>query len=176
MKLIAGVVALIIVVVILVIALTVFITKYVDCEQAASDKKSSFVEQVVEDGVTGDDGSSPKVQTVSDKTQDIWLETTYGEVEYNPEHAGDQAAQISDYSEQKPELDYSDMITKMSTTDKTRARQREWAEEVGPKSRTALQVDNMDEAAEISNRNGWGLRTFDRSRPKQENPLQISAY
>ena len=73
-----------------------------------------------------------------------------------------------------PCINYQDALVDTVADPRMRAQHQNWYGEVGPKSQTAMAVDDMDEAAAVSNYQGHGLYAFRFSAPTQSNPLFVT--
>lgn len=93
---------------------------------------------------------------------------------YNSELGGNAGSELIQHHTPGPSINYQDTLVDLVADPRMRAQQDNWYSEVAPKSQTSMKVDTIDEAAAVSNYNGWGLYSFRFDAPSQHNPLFIT--
>ena len=75
-----------------------------------------------------------------------------------------------------PPFDYNHSLVDLVATEGMKKQHSAWADEVGPKSQTAMKVDSIDEASTLSAYNGYGINAFRMASPPQNNPLMVTEH
>lgn len=114
---------------------------------------------------------APSYEAILQSEQNAWSQAGSGAV-FNPEN-GDAGDQMAAQHAPRDELNYSEQLSKLAVPAKAHKSHKEWADETGPYTQTAMIVDDMDEAQAMSSVPRMGITSFSRGKAP---PVSANAY